>query len=525
MNDRAGEETVRESYDRVPYPGRSIHSAHPDNLATRALLFGLEPPDLRRVRVLELGCSDGGNLIPMASELPEGRFLGIDLSPRQIEAGRRRLETLGIVNIELQAMSILDVAPSLGEFDYVLAHGVFSWVAPEIQEAILRICRENLAPQGVAYVSYNTLPGWHQRLMVREMMLFHTREVDDPYLRSEQGLGFMEFLAEAAGAADELHGRILRARVGDLAEHRGRPSYLIHEYLEESNTPLYFHDFMTRAARHGLQYIADAEIDLGEIEALQPAMAARLRSAARDRVELEQYLDFLVNRTFRRSLLCRQGIPLELALVPERMRRLSAASPARPESAAMDVRSEASETFRGEKNRTFTASHPAAKALLAALAEAWPRSLPFGDLLSRVQDLVGGVVAEELMADVLFSLYGSGILELHLLPPVCTERVSERPEASPLARREASLGPFVTSLRRRVLRLDDDLARVLLLHLDGTRDRVALRDVLAQEVQERRLEIEKDGAPIRDPDQLGPILDALIEQNLRKMAGLALLVA
>lgn len=525
MSGRVGEEVVRESYDRVPYPGRSIHSAHPDNLATRALLFGLEPPDLQHVRVLELGCSDGGNLVSIASELPGGRFLGIDLSPRQIEHGRKRLETLEVGNVELEANSILDVDSSLGEFDYILAHGVFSWVGPEVQEAILRICRENLAPRGVAYVSYNTFPGWHQRLMVREMMLFHTRGIDDPYRRSEQALGFMELMAEAVGSADDLHGRSLRARVDELAEHHGRPSYLIHEYLEESNAPVYFHDFMERAARHGLQYIADAETGLGEIEALRPEVAARLRAAARDRIELEQYLDFLVNRTFRRSLLCRQGISLELALVPERMRRFFAASPVRPESAAPDVRSGARETFRGEKNRAFSVSHPPTKALLAALAEVWPRPLAFGDLLSRVRELVGSALEEDLLADMLFSLYGSGVLGLHLLPPLCTERVSERPEASLLSRREAALGPFVTSQHRRVLKLDDDLARVLLLHLDGTRDRTALRDVLAREVQEGRLGIEKDGEPIRDPGQLGPFLDALVEQTLRKMAGLALLVA
>ena len=537
---RSLEQAVRDSYDRVPYPSSSIHTAHPDNLATRALLFGLEPPDLQRVRVLELGCADGGNLIPMASELPEGRFLGIDLSPRQIEDGRRRLEALGIPNVELRAMSILDVhldEASLGEFDYILVHGVFSWVEPEVQDAILRICRECLSPRGVAYVSYNTFPGWHQRMMVREMMTFYTRGLEDLWEQAERGLGLLEIVTEAAAGGDELHARFLRARLEHLSGYRERPSYVIHEYLEESNAPVYFHDFMTRASHHGLQYLADAETELAEIEILKPAVAERLRAAAGDRVGLEQALDFVVNRAFRRSLLCHEGISLDFGPIPdqipdpipdqlpERLRRLHAVSSIRPDSETPDLRSGAGETFRGERDRTFTVSHPPTKALLVTLAETWPRPLAFGDLLARTGGLLGVGIEETLLADMLFSLYCGGFLDLHLLPPLCTERVSEHPQASLLARREAAQGPLVTSQHRRVLKLDDDLARVLLLHLDGTRDRAVLRGVLAQEVQEGRLEIEKDGEPVRDPDQLGPILDALIEQTLRKIAGLALLVA
>jgi methyltransferase-like protein len=212
-------------------------------------------------------------------------------------------------------------------------------------------------------------------------------------------------------------------------------------------------------------------------------------------------------------------------MVPERMRRLHAASPVRPESATPDLRSEAGETFRGERDRLFAVSHPATKAVLVALSETWPRALAFGDLLARAGALLGSGVEEALLADILFSLYGGGFLDLHLLPPVCVERVSERPAALPLARREATLGSLVTNAHRRILKLDDDLVRILLLHLDGTRDRAALREVLAAEVEAGRLAIAKDGEPVRGSAHLRSLLDALLEQTLRKMAGLALLVA
>ncbi|HEX6862275.1 MAG TPA: class I SAM-dependent methyltransferase, partial [Thermoanaerobaculia bacterium] len=232
---REKESTVREAYDRVPYPSASQHRTHPDHLAALAILHGLEPAPPDCCRVLELGCADGGNLVPMAVEMPESRFVGIDLSPRQIETGRAFVAELGLKNLELQARSILDLDAALGEFDYIVCHGVFSWVARPVQEKILAICRENLAPHGVAYVSYNTYPGWRLRGMVRDMVLFHTRGLDDPEERAARAFELVRFLAEAAGEEQDAHAVFLRTVRDHFEEYKDRPSYLIHEYLEETN--------------------------------------------------------------------------------------------------------------------------------------------------------------------------------------------------------------------------------------------------------------------------------------------------
>src|SRR5690606_35486513 len=136
--------------------------------------------DIGNCRVLELGCASGGNLIPMAVELPEARFLGIDLSARQINDGLAVVQALGVENIELRRGDILNITPELGQFDYILCHGVYSWAPPPVQKKILHVCRENLAPQGVAYVSYNTYPGWRLRGAVREMTRYHAERFGDP---------------------------------------------------------------------------------------------------------------------------------------------------------------------------------------------------------------------------------------------------------------------------------------------------------------------------------------------------------
>jgi SAM-dependent methyltransferase len=513
---REEEHSVREAYDRVPYPSASQHRTHPDHLAALAILHGLDPAPPDRCRVLELGCADGGNLVPMAVEMPESRFVGIDLSPRQIETGRAFVAELGLPNLELQARSLLDVDAGLGEFDYILCHGVFSWVSRPVQEKILAVCRENLAPNGVAYVSYNTFPGWHLRGMVRDMVLFHTRGIDDPEERTGRAFEMVRFLAEAAGEDQDAHAVFLRTARDHFEEHRERPSYLIHEYLEETNDPIYFKDMAERAGRHDLQYLTEADPHLTEIGNLPAGVAEGLRRFASDRIALEQYLDFVLNRTFRRTLFCHAGLPLERTAAPERLRRLYAASPAKPVSPEPDLRPGQRESFRSEEGKTFSSSHPLAKATLVSLAAAWPRAVPFGKLLEPGVD-------EESLADLLASLFWNGVVDLHALPPLCTETVSVLPRSSALARRQARAGLLVTTQRRRVLKLDDPVARVLLLHLDGSRDRASLVRLLEWEVAEGRLDLVVEGKPV-EPERLPGVLESLLDQQLRKMAEHALLV-
>jgi tRNA G46 methylase TrmB len=99
------EEAALTPYDQVPYPAGAYAQSHPERLATLARLFGMSPPAVGRCRVLELGCADGSNLIPMACALPESRFLGVDLSARQIRSGQRTAASVGLSNLELRHLN------------------------------------------------------------------------------------------------------------------------------------------------------------------------------------------------------------------------------------------------------------------------------------------------------------------------------------------------------------------------------------------------------------------------------------
>jgi methyltransferase-like protein/SAM-dependent methyltransferase len=510
---------VREAYERVPYASGSYHHTHPDHLATLALLNGIDTAPPKRCRVLELGCSDGGNLLPMALELPESHFTGIDLSPKHIATGLANLRELAVTNVDLRAMSILDADASLGTFDYVICHGVYSWVDADVQEKILALCKETLAPNGVAYISYNAYPGWHLRAFARDLALHATRGVEDPDARSARAFELIRFLADTTTNDQDAWAQILRATRDQFEQWSEQPTYIVHDYLERSNEPVYFHDFASRAARHHLAYLGDAETQMNEIDNLGADAAERLRALSGDPLEQEQYLDFLVNRAFRRTLLVHEGLARDRTLQIDRMQRLHAATSATPVSAQPDLRPGVPESFQNERGKPFSSSHPAAKGLLVALAEAWPGALSFDALRARVPG-----ADDALLADLLWSLYWSGVAELHVEPPRCVNELSDRPRAPELSRRQAARGVMVTNLRRRVLQIDDPIAKLLLVQLDGTRDRAALLRLLDREASAGRLDITA-GQQRVDPARIPMVLQAVLDHHLTRMVRLALLEA
>jgi len=136
------------SYDQTPYPNLSYSQSHPDRLATVATLLGMSPAAVERCRVLELGCAGGGNLIPMAYGLPESQFVGIDISARQIAEGQSVVAALGLKNITFKQMDIMEIGADLGQFDYIIAHGVYSWVPPRCRTSSCSSAGRTWSPTG-----------------------------------------------------------------------------------------------------------------------------------------------------------------------------------------------------------------------------------------------------------------------------------------------------------------------------------------------------------------------------------------
>lgn len=525
---------IRTTYDEVPYPSHPYPNSHPDHLATVASLLGLSPPTTERCRVLELGCASGGNLIPMTLTLPDSQFVGIDLSGQQIVEGQKTVEAIGLTNIELRHMSILDVDDSFGPFDYIVCHGVYSWVPESVQDRILAICARNLVPEGIGYVSYNTYPGWHMRGTIRDMMCHHIgRFAGEPPARQvARARALLEFLARSAPAENSPYGLMLRQHVDLLRQHSD--AYLFHEFLEENNQPVYFLQFCERLAAHGLRYLAEAEFhSMVADTSFPPELLQELQALAPNLLQQEQYMDFIRNRMFRQTLIGHGHLHPCYDVKAERLAALRVASPLRPVSPAPDLASDGSEDFTTPDGPTLGTSTPIVKAALVCLGEIWPESAAFNTLLAQARFRIERRPSEDLAADAqalgkgLLTTYasvGRGLVELSLLSPCFTTKVSARPVASPLARLQAASSQRVTNLRHELVELTPFDTHLLPL-LDGTHGRPALIEELFALLQQGALNISEDDHPITDPARARDILAQVLDQQLPRLARAALLLA
>ena len=521
------------SYDELPYPGAPFPQTHPLRLSTIGALFGMQPADVRNCRVLELGCADGGNLIPMAIEMPESQFVGFDLSARQIDSGNKIREALGLENVRLEHRDVMDVDATLGTFDYVIAHGVFSWVSNEVQEKIFAIASELLNPQGIAYISYNTYPGWHMRGMLRDMMLYHTRQFSDTQTRIDQARALINFLADAVPVRDSPYGLLIS---GELASMQSwSDTYIFHESLEVHNEPVYFHQFAERAAKHELRYLGEANFSAMLASQFASDIATTLSQIGRDIVEMEQYMDFVRNRMFRQTLLCRAETKLDRTLTGDCCRDMYVRSYLQPASELLDLHSPEEVEFQSPQGVVASAKTPFQKAALLTLAQEYPAAISFDDLVRRAHGMLqqGQFAVHDAqmleaqradLQDAIFRCFCDNLMDLQLAPSLLTPSVSEKPCASPLARRQAEPGGYVTNLLHEQVQLDV-LDSHLLTSLDGTRDRAALLDVLVDLATNGTIVATQDGDVIEDPDAVKTVLDQQLEARLQELARRALLLS
>jgi SAM-dependent methyltransferase len=515
------------SYDELPYDSNAFPSTHPDNLAVVATLCGMRTPPANHCRVLELGCSDGSNLIPMAATLPESRFVGIDSSERQISDGRNVVESLKLPNIELKALSILEIDEAFGQFDYIICHGVFSWVPAPVQDKILEISKRNLAPNGIAYISYNTYPWWHIRGMFRDMMCYHVRDIQDTQARVRNVRTFLKLLKESVADRDTLIGRIYHDEAGSLESMPD--SYLYHEHLDGINAPIYFHEFAERAARNGLQYVSESVFN-----DLYGSMSEELRNKverlALDRISLEQHLDFVRVRAFRSTLLCHDNIALNPAPSPELFMGFHLTGNAKPLCDDADLFTDAFQEFATGDDTGVRVSDPWAKLAIAYLYEIWPEAASFSKVRQAVSSRMreAGILSPDdddprKLASALLQSYSCSLIKAHLHLPRFVLEVSERPQANPLTRLQANQGLSITNAWHCAVQ-PDVFGREVLSHLDGNRNRPALLAALAEAALHGPLGIYEKDERVQDPSRINEVLADSLERTLQWLANRALLV-
>jgi methyltransferase-like protein/SAM-dependent methyltransferase len=514
------------SYDDVPYGNLAFAQTHPDRLATMARMFGLAPPAVATSRVLELGCASGGNLIPMAFNLPTADFVGVDLSRIQVERGRDTISAMDIRNASLTHASILDVGPEWGEFDYIICHGVYSWVEPHVQDRILRIAADNLSASGVAYISYNTYPGWHMRDVVRHMMRYHAGRFDGPAEQIEQARALLNFVASTSRDT-EPYGQLLRREIERLSQ--STDWYLYHEHLEALNLPLYFHQFIERAEQAGLQYLAEADVSDMLSSVFPASVAATLERISPDILHLEQYMDFVRNRQFRQTLLCHKDVRPKRALSPAFLHGLMLSCRAVTEPAPPDLTPMKPVVFTKGAQRAEVAL-PASKAALALLMEAWPRAIDVDELCTMALERAAPFLSETPVNDArgammsdLFTSVMHGLIQLHTQQTSCTNRPSDLPRANALAAHQAEAGHVVVNARHEMFQLEP-LGRAVLKLANGARRRCEIADELLQSIERGALTLGVTEGEAPTGAALRAALDVELERSIASLTRSALFV-
>ena len=385
---------TRARYDSLPYGSYSYAQSAPEQIEAIAALFGVPASAVPTARILEVGGASGGNLIPVALRNPGARCVGVELSGVQVAHAREHAARLGLSNVEFIEADLLELDPAaLGQFDYIVAHGVYSWIPPQAQHALLALCEACLSPAGVAYVSYNTYPGWKAKEVLRDAMLFHGRG-QPPADQVDYGRSMAEFLRTVArdGGVTDL---ALRENLDQI--RRAPADYLAHDYLEPYNLPCYFHEFLREADRHGLAYLGEALPSMMMPANYGEELARTLYSAVGDdQARVEQYLDFAIDRAFRQTLLVRSEHAGAIQRRPnlDALRSLHVA--VRLDCAEPGIRFDGSrQQFLSPTGQGIATGSNATKRAIQRLRGAWPGTVAFAELVREAQQGAGDAVSRE----------------------------------------------------------------------------------------------------------------------------------
>ena len=391
--------------------------------------------------------------------------------------------------------------------------------------------RRLLAPEGVAYISYNVYPGWKSKEILRDAMLLASGASVTPEEKVREARRMVDFLEEVSRPDGAL------ARI--LAESRAHAlgygdSYLLHDELETFNSPCYFYEMLGRAGGHGLTYLAEAHPEAMIPANYGPKVAEYLHEkCAGVQVLVEQYLDFVADRTFRETLLVHAERAPQIRYSPDhsRYRRLHVAARVPPADGHTRL-DHSRQDFMYTDGATLFTNDPGIKAALDALTARWPWTLSRQELVDGVQARLvsAGFNPREKLSDHIDGLMEVLILQGQArfrLDPVLPERAQAPLRLDETARRMAELtrresDASTFNLWHETLILSP-VDRHLLPLLDGTRDRNALVEALLAIDRENPIRIERDGKQVSGEADLRDALAAHIDTMPKRLAEMMLL--
>ncbi|AFE52485.1 hypothetical protein MA5_01495 [Rickettsia prowazekii str. GvV257] len=521
--------TNKISYDEVPYPPFTFSYTYPPYLRTIGKLFGLNPPPLETAKILDIGCGVGVNLLNFAETYPKSQSLGVDLSKTQIEIGKKTISDSKIKNVGLKALSILDLDESYGKFDYIVCHGVYSWVSKEVQDKILEVLNKLLNPNGIAFISYNTLPGWNMQNTIREMMMFHSESFNTSHDKLQQSKLLLKFINDSLENSTTPYANFLREEAKLISTYAD--SYVLHEYLGEINTGTYFHQFIEKAQKNHLNYLGDTSITAMFIGNL-PTKAAEKLQAINDIVRTEQYMDFITNRKFRSTLLCHQNIPINRKIEFENLKDFYTTFNIRPISSEnkIDLNNEQENIsfyYENLPEPFISTTSAIMKAILYVYAENISNPIRLEQVAKEAFKKLGKYQLQDFLAILeqhFITFIFQGYLKIFETKPHAIATITEKPKTSQFVRYQAKHAHFnnVTNMLSVTNRLNDMIGipiheKYILEMLDGTHNIDDIKKGMIEKINSKLLiACDNKGQAVTDPKLLKEFVDYIVNISLEK---------
>jgi len=489
-------------YDQLHFESRPAPERHPSRLATIAVLSGMNPARLEQCRVLELGCSTGSNILPIAFNYPQAQFVGVDASLSQVDRGKQLVSKFGLTNVTLLHSLFAELPENLGKFDYIVCHGVFSWVAPNVQEQVLAIIAEHLTPEGLAMVSFNTAAGWSIRNTVRHLLLQAINSSAEPGVQVEQARSRIREALDAQFDDFSSYGLLLKEELEGLS--RQTDAYMFHDVLSEHNQGFWLSEFVGMLDRFELQFVADAQIRVDTLTG---------NNTTEELIKAEELSEALFPRPVRSIVLARAELTLNRELTADKLRSLYVTSPLVP---SIDGSSdeESSRVFFDSKGIPQRITDSVASSIVKILSANWPTPIPTIELHERVKQSssaslwqrVTGQSSEQQFFAQLLKLFCDGLVELSFCVPTSDPRMRESLTINPFVREQLSKQLWATNYRHEYMEFTNAEAQLIQL-LDGTRTKV---------------QVQTDFAALIKPDETSEPLEAAIvqefvEQTLEKL--------
>jgi len=459
--------TLSSEYDLIPYNTQAQRLNYLERLTVIARLQGVQAKECAESRVLEIGCGNGNNLIPMAYAYPRATFIGIDKAEKPINEGEEKISKLKLKNIALRSLDILQIEKNLGFFDYIICHGIFSWVPEDVRNKILFLYANHLSPTGVGYISYNTYPGWHIRGMARDILKFGSRTAST-LEDSKKPLAALEALLKTHPNYP------IPDLLPEIQTALHQPDwYIKHDYLSDTNQPFYFFEFSDLITQQGLQYLGDAEVPKMFPQEMPADSRKLLVKITNNAIDKNQYMDFYRNTMFRRSLICHQDHQLNTQPENWSIKDFLISSQLTCKADPSEITNSNPLRFSHHNGGAIGIADSALKIAFQELSAIWPQTLKLEELLKITQNKITSLglslnTDSAKLETVLIRAYLGDLIHLQVCEGAYNSKVEKKPRLSKLARYEATQGAQVTTFQHEVVTLSEN-EKILASLLDGSR--------------------------------------------------------